>query len=138
MLVCNLCWEPYDENLGLVREGLYCSRRRCEGQLWQVDELLLPSIILMMNKGYFPVVFSCGHFQAGPRKDAYIMFAPDETSDRLTTPPLGFTLDHEDDGSVVIWRRFEEEDMYKRYIAVAKASLDVLTWAQGLEEITGQ
>jgi hypothetical protein len=66
------------------------------------------------------------------------MFAPDETSDRLTTPPLGFTLDHEDDGSVVIWRRFEEEDMYKRYIAVAKASLDVLTWAQGLEEITGQ
>lgn len=74
--LCMECGEIYDsENINkkMFLEDVPCPKSSCYGYLVEIDELLLPTIKILNEKGYFTKFCCSGHYSSqNPR--CYIMF----------------------------------------------------------------
>ncbi|MBQ4523365.1 MAG: hypothetical protein IJA10_10530 [Lachnospiraceae bacterium] len=75
--LCLECGEIYNSeqlNLNPFLEDILCPKSSCSGYLIEVDELLIPTIKLLNDKGYITNYCCSGHYSNhSPR--CYILFA---------------------------------------------------------------
>ena len=114
------------------------------GELVEIDELILPTIQLLNGKGYITQCCCSGHIYEDVI-DTYISFNYDELS---LTLPIGFVL--EDDkyyavnykpfkkpqGSICIRKeRKENLSQLEKYKEVFEANIELLKWAKKLPNL---
>lgn len=76
-LLCLKCHNTFES--GTVK-GETCPCRGCGGEIADVDELMIPAIVTLKNRGYYPK-FSCSGHYGGPMSDHYISFAVPHVSE---------------------------------------------------------
>lgn len=135
MLACTICWELYESKTGIIVDGCSCPKRECLGQVADIDELILPAIILLNEKGYFTEYCCSGHFHSGTSTSAYILF--DQSVKQVDVPalPKGFTFDTRNQNLVCIRRELRAKDRYDLHRKAVEASVDVLEWVKSLPEM---
>ncbi len=63
MLVCKACWDVYDYTVGEGTILDHCPKMKCMGnELDDIDEAILPTIMVLQQKGYFAEHCSSCHF----------------------------------------------------------------------------
>lgn len=94
--VCMSCYESYGNEISLLNsykdeDGIHytCPKRSCYGEIVDIDDILVPTIILLNEKGYYTTASCSGHLEEVDTS-CYIMF--DETVEKLPSAPPGFTL----------------------------------------------
>lgn len=94
--VCMTCYESYGNeitNLTAIKDedGLHfsCPKRGCRGDVVEIDDILVPTIILLNQKGYYTESCCSGHLEDLTRT-SYIIF--NEVVEKLPTVPNGFRL----------------------------------------------
>ena len=136
MLVCTECWQLYENYTGVVRDGHPCPKMRCGGRIADIDELLLPAIILLNEKGYCTEYCCSGHFHQVRYGSAYIAFAEFVERKSFSSLPKGFKMDKDPSKkSVVIRREFKTKDQHKLHRQVTESAIDVMNWAMGLKAL---
>jgi hypothetical protein len=134
MLICEVCWEPYRGNNHHLQDGDPCPRRECAGTIWDIDEMLLPTIILLNEKGYATSQCCSGHFHSKTYAFGYISFGH-----YIEAPCLGimpsdkFQLEEGDRTGVVIRWRLHSADQYELHGKILETSIELLNWAIGLK-----
>lgn len=99
--LCLDCGEVYDSSrlhINELFEYVYCPKTNCDGTLIEVDELMIPIIQILNDKGYITKYCCSGHYD-GHHPNAYIMF---EDWVELPSIPKGFKKDDDCSGHVVI------------------------------------
>lgn len=74
--LCLNCGEVYDSsglNINELMESVWCPKTNCCGTLIEIDELLIPTIKILNDKGYFTKFCCSGHY-TGQHPRAYIVF----------------------------------------------------------------
>ena len=74
--LCLYCGEVYDSsglNINELVEDIWCPKTNCYGTLVEIDELLIPTIKILNDKGYFTKFCCSGHY-TGQHPRAYIVF----------------------------------------------------------------
>lgn len=124
---CSDCHEVFDLNFA---KGGFCPKASCNGQLIEVDELIMPTIIMLNEKGYATAFCCSGHFyQADRASNCYIKFSEDY-SDVLGRLPEGFVW--EDDNT--IRKNFAVSSEREAYFAVMETAKDLYLWAESLDD----
>jgi hypothetical protein len=113
-------------------ENLSCPITTCSGYVIEVDELFLPIITLLNNKGYTTQYCCSGHYYHNT-PNSYIMFSEDTDLPNL---PVGWAMDEVTNsfiGKCTIRRYFDKSkdyiEMYKDILDNAKTTLE---WAKKL------
>ena len=135
MLICTTCWQPFSGCEGTLHEGQPCPKIECTGELADIDELLVPAIILLNEKGYYTKFCCAGHFFGGASEDAYIFFEDFVDKSFLTTLPTGFEIDEDQGRGITIRCKLKAKGQRALHRKVIKAALDVLEWAEKLPPI---
>lgn len=97
--LCLSCGEVYDSPRLNITNGfdIYCPKTNCYGELVEVDELMIPTIKTLNEKGYRTVMCCSGHYtKKNPL--AYIYFV--EGID-IPSIPAGFKKEIRHDGCVM-------------------------------------
>ena len=74
--LCLDCGEVYNSfglNINELFDEIWCPKTNCCGTLIEVDELLIPTIKILNNKGYITKFCCSGHY-TGQHPRAYITF----------------------------------------------------------------
>ncbi|MED1125399.1 hypothetical protein [Bacillus atrophaeus] len=94
--VCMSCYESYGNeitNLTAINEDdgmrFLCPKRGCRGDVVEIDDILVPTIILLNQKGYYTESCCSGHLEDLTRT-SYIIF--NEVVEKLPSVPRGFRL----------------------------------------------
>ena len=94
--ICMSCYESYGNEISLLNsykdeEGIHfvCPKRSCYGKVVEIDDILVPTIILLNEKGYYTTASCSGHLEEVDTT-CYIVF--DEEVKKLPSVPPGFTL----------------------------------------------
>ena len=132
MLICTTCWEIYAGNTGIIVDGHPCPKRECMGQVADIDELLLPSIVLLNAKGYWTKCCCSGHFHSGTSDSAYILFEKTVKEEHFGGLPKGFTYEAGNQNLVCIRRQLRGKDQFDLHRKAVEASIDVLEWARSI------
>ena len=73
--MCLKCFEVYDKEKVIADQNFnICPKSNCVGQLIEVDELMLPTIKILNQKGYYTKYCCSGHYYH-QIVDGYIMFS---------------------------------------------------------------
>jgi hypothetical protein len=86
--VCLDCFEIYEDNISLIENqkgNIMCPKKTCYGKVVEVDELILPTILLLNKKGYRTRYCCSGHTYLPLPQNCYIMF--EEGRSPQTIPP---------------------------------------------------
>ena len=134
--LCMNCYEIYDRDLG------YCPKVNCHQDIVEIDELMLPTIILLNQKGYM-TDFCCSGHSYLEYNNPYIAFSDflvdifdgEEIKDMFKDLPEPWVLE-EPNGTyrrMYCWRcKIEEEDVIKRYKAIMDANYALLEYVTKL------
>jgi hypothetical protein len=133
MLTCTTCWELYRSSSGTILDGYSCPKRDCQGHVADIDELLLPAIVLLNEKGYMTKNCCSGHFHAGTSDSAYIQFEETVEQEDLPVLPKGFKFDTGNQNLVCIRRELRAKDQFDLHRKAVESSIDVLEWARTIE-----
>ena len=90
MYMCLDCYEIYDRHLikpNPYDDYTFCPKSNCIGNIIEVDELLIPTIRILNQKGYYTKACCSGHYY-GQHSNGYIMFEEDIDIPSL---PCGWT-----------------------------------------------
>lgn len=108
-----------------------CPKANCEGELIEVDELLIPTIWILNQKGYMTEDSCSGHYTSD-RCRTYIKF---ECGIDVLTVPRGFTKKKYGDNvtieSYVSFRKPDLNDFYK----ICDNAKELARWAESLPDI---
>jgi hypothetical protein len=132
MLVCDICWEIYSGKQSNLETDQLCPKRLCSGRLRDIDELLLPTIRMLNQKGYTTSYCCSGHFSEGKEAAGYITFAIDNTTKMCRSLPKGFKVDPDPPIGVHLRWEFQEADECALHRAILKRSSELLSWAERL------
>ncbi len=135
MLVCMECWEVYAGSGGGLDSYQRCPKRACMGKLADIDELMLPAIILLNEKGYYTQYCCSGHFVDGERASAYIFFEDFVDGKAFKTIPRGFKKEKDEAKGLIIRRKFKAKVPNARHREALETSRDVLDWAERLKPL---
>ena len=135
MLVCMYCGETYDKSKVSFyedNEWNQCPKNNCDGYLLDIDEEILPQIILLNNKGYSTQYCCQGHMDSSVTR-LYILFENIYYFDDL---PNGFVEEDTTGSRTCI--SFEPTSKNKRikYNELTKARIDLYNWINQLEDIS--
>ena len=86
---CLTCGEIYDDKLLSLKvdDWNFCPKASCIGRVIEVDELMLPTISELNNKGYYTCNCCSGHYYSNGGDNCYIMF---NDGVKLPNLPKGF------------------------------------------------
>ena len=94
--VCMSCYESYGSEISMLKvhkdEGgihFTCPKRGCRGEIVEIDDILVPTIILLNEKGYYTESCCSGHLEE-MFTTTYIIFT--EIVDHIPGLPPGFQL----------------------------------------------
>lgn len=150
--ICLECYEIYEPHfLNLHTYDDYpnpcCPKSNCQGDIIELDELILPTIILLNRKGYYTTNCCSGHYY-NDNSNSYISF---DREVELPNLPEGYEYDaklyphvdwerHDEFGNYnsgmsCIRKYFNEKDSVLRYKAILKNAQTLLAWAKKLDNI---
>ena len=114
-----------------------CPKRMCEGRVFNIDDTILPSVILLNSKGY-ETHSSCGGHALGENQDLYIEF--DEDVKSLPFIPEEFELrvrKGEETQRLRLIYTIKEIDPYDHFNELLAAAEILYEWALDLEPVYG-
>lgn len=74
--MCMNCYEVYDKDkikADYCYDNIWCPKSNCVGNLIEIDELMIPTIKILNQKGYFTRFCCSGHYY-DQHPNGYIMF----------------------------------------------------------------
>lgn len=126
--VCSNCYRIHDgKNLAKDDDGkLYCSRPGCDCELVEIDEMIMPVILMLWEKGYDTVSCCSGHFSGNTYNVPYIIFAKTGRQDFFLLPE-GFLLKECKGGKILEPENYTKiPDMHE----IFKRNDNLLHWAE--------
>lgn len=129
-LVCLGCGEVFRKDSIIIDEDEdynFCPKASCHGNVAEIDELLIPSILELNKKGYYTKYCCSGHFWSSV-KECYIMFDKDVELDIV---PNGYKIEKNGNGEVIIRKCFNE-NIFEQMLENA---VDLYKWAKNLDEL---
>lgn len=140
--LCLKCYEVYEENgvttkIGSKGNEYYkCPKLSCSGSVVNVDELLLPTIIILNKKGYYTESSCSGHLYESSFPTTYILF---NQNIELPNIPNGYEIRENGCGNVEIYKDIAKQNntwYFKSkdeiFSLIFENSKDLLKWAQEL------
>lgn len=138
VLVCLGCGELFQEGtINIGKENLdefgniMCPRYNCRSSVIELDEWIAETIIILNNKGYQTAYCCSGHLY-DEVCETYIKFEDEDCVP--SSIPEGFKLES---GNTIRCRIdcFFELDSVTRYKKLTEANLNLIKWADELEDI---
>lgn len=127
--LCVDCFEVYDESYPIIKgEYNHCPKADCIGNVIEVDELLLPTIIELNKKRYYTKYCCSGHYYSKGGDNCYIMF---EDGVILPNIPNGFKYDT---GSACTIRKTFKSNKHKLFKEINLCANELLDWVKLLKE----
>lgn len=134
MLFCMYCGEVYNKDnvvFDKYNEWNQCPKTNCDGYIVDIDEEILPQIILLNNKGYRTQYCCQGHMNDSVVR-LYILF---ECEYSFGTLPKGFiTEENTTDNRTCISFSPKGKSDKQKYKKLLKARTDLYDWVNKLED----
>lgn len=110
------------------RDGkYYCSQPGCNRELLEMDEVIIPAIIKLWEKGYDTVSCCSGHFIGDTANVPYIIFSKTGRQD-FQALPEGFWVKECEGGIILEPKNFTRiPDMHE----ILRRNDILLSWAEG-------
>ena len=109
--MCLDCYEIYDKDK-IYKNDFYdyigCPKTNCVGELIEIDELMIPTIKILNQKGYYTKFCCSGHYY-DQHPNGYIMFEED-----IDVPNLPKGWNKEEHGNYVVIRSSISYEVGKR------------------------
>lgn len=140
--LCMDCLETYHNDsvtttYRISSQGLFqqCPKRMCEGKVFNIDDTILPTIVLLNSKGY-ETHSSCGGHALGENENLYIEF--DEAVRTLPGLPPEFECrmrKTEGSSRLTLIYTIKEEDPYDHFNELLSAAEVLYNWSLDLEPV---
>lgn len=138
LIMCKRCLEVFHFKSLISSERKYCPRVGCNGQIFEVDELMAP-IIINLNQKRYRTSFCCSGHWYDSRVDTYIAF---EHHIELPVVPKGFDVEYPNsdttNGTVIrsSWGYGRNATKEQKLIQIAKDNLTLLEWSEVLPKFS--
>jgi hypothetical protein len=131
--LCMGCYEVYDRDLGR------CPKRDCDAQVVEIDELMLPTIKILNEKGYITDFCCSGHIYDNGG-GAYILFdellteflEEKEINYLKNNLPKGWTFEIESLDRICFRYRVNNNNVLATYEEIFQANLSMLRFVEEL------
>lgn len=129
--LCLNCGEVYDSswlNINESFEYIHCPKTNCIGTLIEVDELLIPTIQILNDKGYTTKFCCSGHY-TDQHPNGYIMF---EDGVELPYIPEGFIKDNDYNNTTIRSTLSSTKPTFEDFKVICDNAKTLLDWAISL------
>ena len=128
MYLCLNCFEVYSNEYRYDRRDYnFCPKLGCDGEVVEIDELMIPVIKTLNEKGYCTEYCCSGHYGDG-YTNTYIKFS--EWVELPEELPDGFV--YEERGNVIRKNYVDNLKKKKKYIEILNTTKDLIKWADNL------
>ena len=128
MYLCLNCFEVYSNEYRYDRRDYnFCPKLGCDGEVVEIDELMVPVIKTLNEKGYCTEYCCSGHYGDG-YTNTYIKFS--EWVELPEELPDGFV--YEERGNVIRKNYVDNLHPNEKYIEILNATKDLIEWADNL------
>ena len=149
--LCMSCFEEYKRDGLKLNEDSYespCPKSNCYGVVVEIDDMILPIIKLLNQKGYISTFCCSNHsYEAGNKSNTYISF---ESECVPNTVPNGFYIEdkkwyeenhpnfvYTTDKDICIRKYYDDElDEFELHVEICKTMVDLMEWAEELDDIS--
>ena len=134
--VCTRCWEIYDHWYKYDKNGRnYCPKSGCMGPVEEIDELMLPIIIMLNKKGYRTDFCCSGHLvnDLTERNSAYISFVDLPPEIKMPALPRPWYWDIK---SIIRCDNYKNDNPYTLYNYWLNDLIVLMVWVEQLEDIS--
>ena len=130
MYLCLNCFEVYSNEYRYDRRDYnFCPKLGCDGEVVEIDELMIPVIKTLNEKGYCTEYCCSGHYGDG-YTNTYIKFS--EWVELPEELPDGFV--HEERGNVIRKNYVDNLHPNQKYIEILNTTKDLIEWADNLPD----
>lgn len=126
--VCGHCHRIHEmRSMAKDEDGkFYCSRPGCNCELIEIDEMIMPTILMLWEKGFDTISCCSGHFNGDTYNIPYIIFAESGRQDFCILPE-GFRIKECRGGKILEPENYMEiPDMH----VIFKRNDILLRWAE--------
>ena len=130
MYLCLNCFEVYSNEYRYDRRDYnFCPKLGCDGEVVEIDELMIPVIKTLNEKGYCTEYCCSGHYGDG-YTNTYIKFS--EWVELPEELPDGFV--YEERGNVIRKNYVDNLHPNQKYIEILNTTKDLVEWADNLPD----
>ena len=130
MYLCLNCFEVYSNEYRYDRcDYNFCPKLGCDGEVVEIDELMIPVIKTLNEKGYCTEYCCSGHYGDG-YTNTYIKFS--EWVELPEELPDGFV--YEERGNVIRKNYVDNLHPNQKYIEILNTTKDLIEWADNLPD----
>ena len=130
MYLCLNCFEVYSNEYRYDRRDYnFCPKLGCDGEVVEIDELMIPVIKTLNEKGYCTEYCCSGHYGDG-YTNTYIKFS--EWVELPEELPDGFV--YEERGNVIRKNYVDNLHPNEKYIEILNTAKDLIEWADNLPD----
>lgn len=132
--ICNSCYEVYDGHC-VDTDLAMCPKKNCTGNIVEIDELLIPTIIMLNRKGYVTEYCCSGHYYED-YPNCYITFYAD-MAPVTAGLPRGFKVEYsgsENQPTLTIRRTFRRRQERALFTDILNTAIRLYDWALLLPE----
>ncbi len=130
MYLCLNCFEVYSNEYRYDRRDYnFCPKLGCDGEVVEIDELMIPVIKTLNEKGYCTEYCCSGHYGDG-YTNTYIKFS--EWVELPEELPDGFV--YEERGNVIRKNYVDNLHPNQKYIEILNTTKDLIEWADNLPD----
>jgi hypothetical protein len=136
MLVCKACWDVFNYTMGDAAIMDHCPKPKCmNNELDDIDEAILPTMMVLQKKGYFADNSSSCHFYdfgTALTPTCFIVFDEQVRLIDLPKPPEGFKYEAFGDDRVCMRKIYKAESQFDLHEEILSTSIDLLRWARSI------
>ena len=130
MYLCLNCFEVHSNKYRYDRRDYnFCPKLGCDGEVVEIDELMIPVIKTLNEKGYCTEYCCSGHYGDG-YTNTYIKFS--EWVELPEELPDGFV--YEERGNVIRKNYVDNLHPNQKYIEILNTTKDLIEWADNLPD----
>ena len=130
MYLCLNCFEVYSNEYRYDRRDYnFCPKLGCDGEVVEIDELMIPVIKTLNEKGYCTEYCCSGHYGDG-YTNTYIKFS--EWVELPEELPDGFV--YEERGNVIRKNYVDNLHPNQKYIEILNTTKVLIEWADNLPD----
>lgn len=130
--ICNNCNRVHESrHLKSANDGTYCcTTPGCRNVLFEIDELMIPVITSLWEKGYETLACCSGHYNGNVANVPYIIFDT-SAEESLREPPKEFTFRKTEGGIILEPLERKIPDM----VTILRRNKTLLEWIPTLVDI---